>query len=117
MKTLLLDTASWDLTLDASGNIAVASDPASLAQDAASAIKLFSGELWYDTVPGVPYFQSIFGKFPVPVSLMRAQFVAAAMTVPGVASAKCFFTEISGRKVSGQVQVMDSSGNVTAASF
>jgi hypothetical protein len=37
--------------LDAEGNIAVASEPYSLAQDAASAIKTFAGEVFWDT-PG-----------------------------------------------------------------
>jgi len=64
MNTLLLDTDKWDLVLDVSGNIAVASDPYSVAQDGASALKLVSGELWYDTTRGVPYFQRIFGKAP-----------------------------------------------------
>ena len=41
MKTLLLRPDTWDLTLDSAGNIAVAENPYALAQDAASAIKLF----------------------------------------------------------------------------
>ena len=45
MKTLLLTTDAWDLTVDVSGNIAVADEPLALAQDAASAIRLFAGEL------------------------------------------------------------------------
>ena len=43
MNTLLLDTLRWDLCLDVHGNIAVASDPYSVAQDVASAIRTFSG--------------------------------------------------------------------------
>ena len=56
MKTLLLDQTTWDLTLDANNNIALAAEPYAFAQDAASAIRLFQGELWYDTTRGVPYF-------------------------------------------------------------
>jgi hypothetical protein len=41
----LLDRSTSDLALDASGNIAVASAPYALAHDAASAIRLFAGEL------------------------------------------------------------------------
>lgn len=114
--TLLLDTQSWDLVLDAAGNIAVASAPYALAQDAASAIKLFQGELWYDTSQGIPYFSTTLGMLP-PVSLLKQQFVAAALTVPGVVSAQCFISSLIGRKVSGQVQVTDSAGNITAAAF
>lgn len=114
-KTLLLDRTVWDLTKDASGNIALASEPYALAQDAASAIKLFQGELWFDTTKGIPYFGQILGRFP-PIALMKAQFVAAAMTVPGVVSAVCFIESIVNRSVVGQVQITDASGTVTSVS-
>lgn len=116
MKTLFLDPNAWDLVLDTSGNIAVASNPYSLAQDAASAIKTFLGEVYYDTSKGIPYFEQILGQEP-PLELMRAQFVAAALTVPEVVAAKVFFISVANRQVTGQVQVTDSSGNTTAAGF
>lgn len=115
MKTLLLDSVSWDLVVDAAGNIAVASDPYSLAQDAASAIRLFLGELWYDDTQGVNY-SLILGKLP-PVTLLKQQFVEAALTVPGVVSAQCFISGVEGRRLTGQVQVSDAAGNTSAASF
>lgn len=115
MRTVLLDTALWDLVLDAKGNIAVADAPYALAQDAASAIKLFKGELWYDTRPGVPYDQ-ILGRSP-PLSFIKAQFVAAALRVPGVVAAQCFLNEITDRQVHGQVQVTDRAGVISAAGF
>ena len=114
--TLLLDPLSWGLLLDASGNIALASPPYSLAQDAASAIRLFAEELWYDTTKGIPYWSQILGKRP-PITLLKAQFTAAAMTVPGVVSAQCFITSFTNRVVTGQVQVTDAAGNVSAAGF
>ena len=116
MQTLLLDPAEWDLTVDANSNIAVASNPYSLAQDAASQCRLFKGELWYDTTQGIPYWQEILGKLP-PVSLIKAELVAAAELVPGVVAAQCFISSIANRQVTGQVQVLDSSGSVVAASF
>jgi hypothetical protein len=114
--TLLLDTASWDLTVDASGNIALASDPYALAQDAASACRLFLSELWYDTTQGIPYWQDILGKSP-PVAFIKAQLIAAAMTVPGVVSAQVFIAAFTDRAVTGQVQITDQAGNVAAAGF
>lgn len=114
--TLLLDTVAWDLVLDTNGNIALASEPYSIAQDAASAIRLFQGELWYDTTQGVPYFSEILGKLP-PIPLMKALFVAAAKTAPGVVSAVCFLTSITDRKVTGQIQIADENGQTAAASF
>jgi hypothetical protein len=117
VKTILLDVSAWDLVVDASGNIAAAAEPYALAQDAASAVKLFRGELWYDTVPGVPYWATILGKSPPPLTLMKQTFAAAALTVPGVVAARCFIDSISGRGVSGQVQVADASGRVSIAGF
>lgn len=116
MDTLLLDTVEWDLLLDVDGNWAVASNPYALAQDAASAIRTFQGELWYDTTQGVPYFTEILGKTP-PLNLMKQKFEAAAKTVPGVVAAICYITEIRDRKVSGQVQVTDTAGVISAAGF
>lgn len=112
-QTLLLDQY-WDLTLDGNGNIAVASEPLAQAQDAASNIKLFQGELYYDTTVGEPYFQDTLGYLP-PLSLLRARFVTAAKQVPGVTSALCFFTSFVDRELSGQVQIIDSTGQVVSA--
>lgn len=115
MQTLLLDVLSWDLTVDTSGNIAVASEPYALAQDAASAIRLFEGELYYDTTQGIPYFSQILGQAP-PLALMKAYFVKAALKVPGVTSAVCYISEWRDRHVRGQVQIKDATGTVIAAS-
>lgn len=116
MNTLLLDTVRWDLVLDAANNIAVASAPYALAQDAASAIRTFRGEAWYDTTLGVPYFQQILGQFP-PIQLMKAAFDAAALTVPGVVEATSYITSLEDREVRGQVQITDVAGTISAAGF
>lgn len=115
MKTILLDTLLWDLVVDVRGNIALASEPYALAQDAASAVKTFLGEVWYDTTLGVPY-QDILGKDPQ-LSLLKAKLVAAAEAVPGVVSAAVFITSIAERTVRGQVQVRNTAGNLSAAAF
>lgn len=89
-----------------------------LAQDAASQIKLFQGEYWYDTTQGIPYFQEILGIGQTPpINLMKSQFVAAALQVPGVEVAVCFISSIENGQVSGQVQISDSSDNVSIANF
>lgn len=116
MDTLLLDRVTWDLVLTAGGDIAVASNPYSLAQSAANAIKLFQGEYWFNTTIGVPYFGQILGQAPS-IAYMKAQFVAAALTVPDVAAAVCYITSISGRTVSGQVLVTDAAGVTSIANF
>ncbi|WP_267550395.1 hypothetical protein [Rhizobium rhizogenes] len=116
MNTLLLDVELWDLAVDTAGNIAMASDPYSMAQDAASAIKTFAGEVFYDTTLGIPYFTQILGLAP-PIGLMKANFNEAALTVPGVETSACFITSWDNRIVRGQVQITDSSGTTSAAGF
>lgn len=116
MKTLLLDQTLWDLCLDASGNIALASEPYALAQDVASALRLFKGELYYNTAPGVPYFGQILGEQPT-VEFMEAQFTQAAMRVPGIVSATAVITSLVNRQVQGQVRVTDDAGVSTTVSF
>jgi hypothetical protein len=118
MRTLLLDTEAWDLVLDASGNIAVADEPYALAQDAASAIRTFRGECYWDTTIGLPYLTQVLGKSPSP-SLVKALIVAEARTVPGVEFAVCYLTGLTGRVLSGQVQVSSQAigGAPVAADF
>src|SRR6185503_4066567 len=109
MNTLLLDPGTWDLTIDKSRNIAVTTGAYAMAQDAASEIKLFEGELWFDTTRGVPYWTQVLGLAP-PLSLVRELFSQAAFLVPGVVTAQVFFTAFAKRKLSGQVQVTNSAG-------
>lgn len=116
MDTLLLDTATWDLCLDASGNLAVASVPYATAQDVASACRTFLGEVWYDTTDGVPYLTDILGNFPS-LSVVKADLVAAANTVPGVFNPVVYITGFANRVVTGQVQFTDASGTTQVAGF
>ena len=115
MRTIALDPATWDLTADASGNIALASDPQGLAQDVASAVRVFRSEAWYDTTLGVPYLPRILGRTPgtPPPSpqFIRAQIVAAGMTTPDVAKIICFLSNLgAGRNLGGQLLVTSTSG-------
>lgn len=109
MDTLLLDVAKWDLVLDAAGNIARASPPYALAQDVASAIRLFLGEAFYDTTKGVPYFERVLGHTPS-LTEFQSLMVNAALTVPGVVSAQCILSSFENRTVTGQVVFTDDSG-------
>jgi len=108
--TLMLDPVTWDLVLGANGSAAIATPPYSLAQNAASAIKLLPGTLWYDTAQGV----NLLGQ---PLNLIRANCIAAAKTVPGVVSAQVFFTSFENRCLQGQVQITAADGTVSAATF
>jgi hypothetical protein len=109
MDTLLLATDTWDLVLDANGNIARASNPYAIAQDVASAVRLFAKELWYDTRQGIPYFENILGQRP-PLQYVKAQVEKAALTVPEVVTAQCLLAGFKGRTLSGQIQIIDKTG-------
>lgn len=101
--TLLLDRDNYDLCVDATGNIAVATEPYSREQDVASECRVFQGEAWYDTTLGIPYLTSILGR-PVPMLLIKERLAAAARRVPGVRNVVVYLTEITNRGVRGQVQ-------------
>lgn len=116
MKTLLLDRTTWDLLLDASGNIAVATAPYQLAQDVASAVRLFAAELWYDTTRGVPYWNNILGKRP-PIRFFKAQVEKAALSVPGVLAATCNLVSFTGRQLAGQIVITDATGKTQNVQF
>ena len=104
MRTLLLDAVEWDLLIDAAGNIAFADKAYALAQDAASAIKLFKGEAYYNTTKGVPYWDNILGE-PPSIAYMKDQFNVAALSVPEVLTATSYITSFVDRQIKGQVQI------------
>lgn len=115
MRTMLLDQRAWDLVLDAKQNIAIANDPYSQAQDAASAIRTFKGNCYYNTAIGTP-FGTILGKSPS-LALLKTSFEDQAKLVPGVVKAKCFISGVVNRTLTGQVQVTTDTGQTSAASF
>ena len=115
MNTIYLNQ-NWDMAVDISGNIALASSPYALAQDAASECRLFYGECYYDTTRGVQYWRDILGKYP-PLELMRTYYKNAAMLVPTVVKSKVFFSGLQNRTLTVQVQVTDNAGLVSALGF
>jgi hypothetical protein len=115
-NTLLLDQTEWDLVLDSSGNIAKAEPPYALAQDVASAVRLFLGELWYDTTKGIPYFEDVLGHLP-PLPLLTGHMQKAALSVPGVVSARVLIDSFNSREITGQIQFIDETGAANNVRF
>lgn len=107
--TLLLSRDVWDLALDVAGNIALATEPYSQVQDAASACRLLEGEAWYQTDIGIPYFQQVLGQFQ-PLQVLREKLAIEAASVPGVTDATAVLEAIVDRSLSGQVQITTTSG-------
>lgn len=109
--SLLLDIISWDLTLDASGNLALASQPYAMAQDVATAVRTFLGDCWYDRSLGIDYFGQVLGQ-NTPLSIIKNLIVQEAQTVPGVTNAKVFITSFKNRQLDGQIQFTDANQNL-----
>lgn len=116
MSSLLLDAATWDLVADASGNIAVADNPYALAQEVANAIRTFQGEVWFDTSLGLDYFGLVLGKTPS-LALLKSALVTAALSIDGVASAKCAISSFRNRTLEGQVQIVTTTGVTVVVPF
>lgn len=102
MRTLFLLPGTWDLELDASGNIAVASDVYQQAQDIASACRTFLRDVYYDQALGIPYFENVLGQHGFPLSLFKMNLEDAAKSIPGVVSANAQL-RLSGRVASGSI--------------
>lgn len=102
MKSLLLDTAAWDLVLDAAGNIAAAADPYACAQDVACAIRTFAGEVYYNVTLGIPYYEEILGHAP-PLAYFQGIMAREAETVTGVVRAVCTISQLENRDIKGSV--------------
>lgn len=112
-RTLLLDNSTWDLCVDQNGNIAVASEPYAQAQDAASSMRTFAGEVWYDRARGIPYPDKVLGH-PPSLPLLRSYLENAALLVPGIVQARAYFSGLKDRQLTGQVQIRNSAGQVSA---
>ena len=102
MRTLFLLPATWDLELDASGNIAVASDIYQQTQDVASACRTFLRDVYYDQAVGIPYFENVLGRHGFPLALYKMHLEEAAKSISGVVSANAQIG-LAGRVASGSI--------------
>jgi hypothetical protein len=118
MSTLGLNYNTWDLALDASGNMSIISGGLDIAQDVASAIKLFLGELYYDVTAGIPYFNSVFGP-SYSSSTVQNLIQNAALTVPNVVTAIATITnfDYTMRTLTGTVDITTTTGQTITVNF
>lgn len=115
-STLLLNKNSWDLSIDALGNIAMDSTSYAVAQDVASAVKTIQGELYYDTSQGIPYPTLVWGKNYVP-QLVQSLIEAAAKSVPGVVQTQATLELSTSRQLTGAVRIINENGQTLNAHF
>ena len=112
MSTMYLDPDSWDLDVDASRNIALATDQYATAQSVANACRLWRGEAPFNAERGIPYETEILGQQPPP-RLLATWYETETALVPGVDSSVAVlqFDRVS-RQLSGQIQCTLTDGTV-----
>lgn len=110
MKTLFLHPDTWDLCLDVSGSIAVASEQYAIAQSVANKQRVFMKDLYYSQQSGIPYREDILGKNRFSLSLYRQYLQDAALSVPGVVTAKVELSTANDRVVRGRTIFTDTDG-------
>ena len=117
MNTLFLLPDTWDLTLDSSGNIAIASDVYQQAQDIASACRVFRNDMYFNQNDGIPYQESILGKSSYPLGLYQSELHRAAMSVGGVVSANIKLNQLQNRVLTGIIEFTDIENNTASISL
>ena len=92
MITLALKKDSWDIMTDEIGNIATLSGNDRLAQDVASSVRVFTGELPFDVERGVDY-----NKPDTNRDTLNNQMNEQARLVEGVKNSLVVFEELEDR--------------------
>ena len=115
-STLKLNPKTWDLTVNAYGDIAQDGTSYAVAQDVGSAVKTVQGELYFDKTIGIPYPTLVWGQIYVP-QLVQALIEQAALTVPGTVQSSATLTLDLGRNLTGKVKVIDELGQTLNAHF
>lgn len=109
MRTLLLDTDTWDLCLDGAGQIAIAGREYSIAQNVANAIRLFTEDAWFDPDRGIPHFDLDLGK-KTSLAVIRSRYREAALAVEGVLEADVQIYGITERTLEGNIHLTLTNG-------
>lgn len=102
MITWALKSDSWDVYTDEVGNIALKSDSARLAQDVASSVRVFTGELPFDITRGVDY-----NKPDTNRDLLNHQINEQARLIEGVKSSIVVFEKLKDRKLKPVIYVIN----------
>lgn len=97
VRDFRLDPVTLDLVLT-EGDLQVISGAEGVASDIASRLQTFRGECFLDLGLGLPYFEEILGKHPLP--RVEEIFRAAILETPGVAGIEAFTLQKTGRSLS-----------------
>lgn len=104
MKTIALDT-NWDIGIDNLRNIATVSGNDCLAQDVASSVRVFKGELPFDIDRGVNYAKPDENR-----ETLNYEMNEQARLVEGVADSVVVFEKLENRTLKPVVYVTNEEG-------
>lgn len=94
MKTWALDNLNWDVYVGQTGDIATLEGNDRLAQDVASSVRVFRGELPMDTERGVEYTKPDTNR-----QELNDQMNEQARLVEGVQNSVVVFEELQNRRL------------------
>jgi hypothetical protein len=106
MKTLYL-TNQWDLTLDEFGNIATKEGNNQIAQDVASSVRVFKGEMLFDKERGISYNEPDKERETLSFDLTRE-----AKRINGVVDALAVMNSLEQRELNTTVYIETDNGEV-----
>lgn len=104
MKTIALDN-SWDISIDSIGNLASLEGNDRLAQDVASSVRVFKGELPFDIERGVNYDKPDENR-----ETLNYEMNEQAQLVEGVADSVVIFEELKDRTLKPVIYVTNEDG-------
>ena len=110
MNTLFLLPTTWDLCLDANGNIAIGTQEYQQAQDIATSCRVFLGDDYYNKNDGIPYLESIMGQSNYPLALYQRNLNDRSLLVEGVETVSITFDQLQDRVLSGTIVFTNSDG-------
>ncbi|QDX29573.1 hypothetical protein [Dickeya poaceiphila] len=116
-RTLSLNSDTWDIQLDDSGNLAVVNNPYSVAQDVATACSLYLGECVYDNTIGIPYNTQIMGFIPGS-GLIQSYLQNEAMRLDYVSTAQAtIINDQQKRQSYGVITIVDTNGTTSTVNM
>lgn len=105
-KTLFLRNENWDLTVDDFGNIATKESNDQLAQDVASSVRVFLGEMPFDVNRGVSYNTPDEIRFT-----LKDDIKHQALLINGIEEAVVSFEKIEDRNANVIIYVTNENGD------
>ena len=90
----------WDLHVTPSGDLPVAFDAYSIAQNVANAFLLFTKDAWYFPEKGIAHFLIELKKEPM-LNVLKSRLRKAALNVKGVKDCEISLLNLEGRDLSG----------------